>query len=210
MPDAAACHVKTYQAVAHATKTKNIIEMALGFSVMTRVFSEGSKTTIFNGLEGFFTRVIRAAAKEDYESVHTDFCAWFTEHIRTAEKKLKNGRIKASIPGSFGQAAKVVDIAAKVYFYYCAQPDPAASQRLVPMLHGAVDTPIMRHLGRRFPDAGLRATSIEQIDQTEYERLQSLVARSITEDFESQIYPVQYDDIMWRRLNRGADELARH
>jgi hypothetical protein len=190
------------QAIAQETKIKNIIEMSLGFSVMTRVFSEGSKARIIQSLEGFFAGLNCITEKQDYERAHTDFCNWFAQCICTAERKLKNGRVKSSCSCSYGHAAKVLDISAKVCVYYCAQPSPEVARRLIPMLHGAVDTPIMRHLSDRFPGAGVRSKTIAQIDRDEYGRLQSLVVRAIAEDFESQIFPVQYDDIMWRRLNR--------
>ena len=73
---------------------------------------------------------------------------------------------------------------------------------ITPMLHGAVDTPIMSHLASRFPNAGVTSRTIEQVDRDGYQRLQSLVAQDIEGNFQSEILPVQYDDIMWRRLNR--------
>jgi hypothetical protein len=191
-----------HQAIAQETKTKNIVDMGLAFSAMTRVFSEGSKPRISERLEQLFAGLDRINEKTDYEKVHADFCNWFAQNIRSAERKLKNGRIKASCECSYGQAAKVLDISAKVYVYYCAQPSPETARRLVPMLHGAVDVPIMQHLSSRFPRAGIRSKTIEQVGWDEYQCLQALLAEEITQDFESQIHPVQYDDIMWRRLNR--------
>jgi lambda repressor-like predicted transcriptional regulator len=70
------------------------------------------------------------------------------------------------------------------------------------MLHGAVDNPMMQHLASRYPDAGLKSKTIEEVDREEYRKLQRLVAQDIQRDFQSEILPVQYDDIMWRRLNR--------
>ena len=193
----------SHRELAQDIKTKNIIEMALAFTAMMRVFSERSNAAIGGRLAQLFARLDRIAETEDYERAHTDFCNWFTQTVRTAEKTLKNGRIKPSGASSYGQAAKVLDISAKVYVYYCAQPSDAAGRRLVPMLHGAVDTPIMRFLASRYPEVGVRSKTIQEVDREEYERLQSLVARDIEASFQSQIYPVQYDDIMWRRLNRA-------
>jgi hypothetical protein len=46
------------------------------------------------------------------------------QNIRTAEKKLKNGRVIPIGPSSYGHAAKVLDISAKVFVYYCGLPAP--------------------------------------------------------------------------------------
>ncbi len=147
MPDAiVSSPTTTHQAIAKDIKTRNIIDMSVTFSAMTRVFSEGSKPTIMQRLEHLFAGLDRINETGAYERVHADFCNWFTQTIRSAERRLKNGRIKASGECSYGQAAKVLDISAKVYVYYCAQPSPETARRLAPMLHGAVDTQIMQHL----------------------------------------------------------------
>jgi hypothetical protein len=41
--------------------------------------------------------------------------------------------------------------------------------------------------------------TIQEVDREHYERLQALVASKIAE---LGIHPVQYDDVMWRRLQR--------
>ena len=67
---------------------------------------------------------------------------------------------------------------------------------------GAIDTQILKHLKQRFPNSGIRATTVDKINRTEYDILESLIAREIQEEFRSEICPVQYDDIMFLRLNR--------
>jgi hypothetical protein len=176
--------------------------MALGFSAMTRVFESGSQSKITRRLAELFANVDRIANAHDYERAHSAFCDWFVQTIRTAERELKNGRTKPCDACSYGQAAKVLDVAAKVYFYYCAQPSVDASARIVPLLHGGVDNQIMRHLIRRFPETAIRAKTIHQVNREEYAKLQTLIAKDIETEFQSHVYPVQYDDIMWRRLNR--------
>ena len=109
---------------------------------------------------------------------------------------------------SHGHSAKVLDIALKVYVYYCGQPAENTGL-LLPLLHSALDTPMIEHLHRRFPKAGLSAWTILQVDEDEYRRMQSLVATEIATDFRSEIFPVQYDDIMWRRLNRTGSRQGR-
>ncbi|HEY2932815.1 MAG TPA: hypothetical protein VGK99_13810 [Acidobacteriota bacterium] len=84
--------------------------------------------------------------------------------------------MQQSQPASYGQAAKVLDIALKVYVYYCAQPTADVAERIVPLLHGAVDTPIMQQLKRsKYATARIRAATIKGVDATAYESLQSVV-----------------------------------
>jgi hypothetical protein len=104
-------------------KRRNIIDMALGFTAMMRIFSEGSKTNIEKRLRELFSGLPGIGNSEDYEACHRAFCEWFTREVRTAEKRSESGKAQESEPASYGHAAKVLDIAIKVYVYYCAQPD---------------------------------------------------------------------------------------
>ena len=54
----------------------------------------------------------------------------------------------------------------------------------------------------RFPCAGITSENLEDVDREKYDKLQSLLHKEILEDFYSAIHPVEYDDIMFRRLNR--------
>lgn len=195
---------RSFAILAKEAKTAMVIEMALDFAGMTRVLTKGSSSRIIEQLAHLFAKLDPIRDQTGYDRLHADFCQWFTANIQTAEKKLKNGRIKLACPCSYGQAAKVLDITAKVYVYYCGEPSPDIAQLLLPLLHGALDTQIVDHLKHRFPGAAIKATSILDINRAEYEHLQLLVQRAIQEDFKSEIYPVQYDDIMFRRLNRPA------
>src|SRR5258708_14891217 len=116
-----------------------IIEMALDFAAMTRVLSKGSNPQIVPELVELFSDLDSIHEPGLYDQRHAEFCAWFTQNIDTAEKKLKNGRIKPAGPSSYGHAAKVLDITAKVYVYYCTEPSPEVARLLIPMLHGAID-----------------------------------------------------------------------
>ena len=178
--------------LAQEIKTRNMIEMAWGYATMTRVLLKGSGEPIVEQLGRLFAGLELIAEQKDYDAAHADFCDWFTRRIRTRRKKRS----------SYGHAAKVLDISAKVYVYYCAQPSDDVARRLVPMLHGAVDTQIMKKLANLYPDAGVRSKTLQEVDREEYKKLQRLVARDIEATFQSQIHPVQYDDIMWRTLNR--------
>jgi hypothetical protein len=182
------------------TKRKNIIEMAVGFATMMRVFSKGSTTKIERKLDDVFRSLDRINTRDEYQAFHRSFCAWFTGEIRTAEKHLRNGKIQQGEPASYGHAAKVLDIAIKVYVYYCAQPTAAIAQRVLPFMNGAVDTAIMERLKSECPSAAIRATTLKEVDQKTYEDLQSLL---IQRSDEMKMCPVQCEDIMWRQLNRN-------
>ena len=69
--------------------------------------------------------------------MHRDFCQWFVKTIKLA---------KTEEPSSYGHAAKVLDLALKVYVYYCKMPSPEKAESLMPRLNGGIDTPILRHL----------------------------------------------------------------
>jgi hypothetical protein len=192
---------KPPQTQAMECKTKNVIDMALTFSAMLRVFSSHSKAKITGRMEELLTRLQHVKDKQEYELGHTGWCEWFTEAICTAEKKLKNGQIKPSWPCSYGQAAKILDVSAKVYFHYCRQPTVNVSATIVPMLHCAVDTEILKHLAR-LPGATIKSKQLSAVDGNEYRKLQALVLQDIKGNFGSAVLPVEYDDIMWRRLSR--------
>lgn len=95
-------------------------------------------------------------------------------------------------------------MAGKVYFYYCHLPDCESATKLLPVLHAAVDTVMMKNLKRKYPNNNIKAETVEAVAKPEYIALQKLVARHIEDEFNNLIFPVQYDDIMWRRLNRRA------
>lgn len=187
---------------ARLSKRKNIIDMALTFTAMFRVFEEGSKPKIAEQLENSLSQLPVISNKEQFEKLHADFCNWFMCNIKTREK----GEV-ASGPASYGQAAKVFDVAAKVYVYYCHLPDTKTAKILWPLLYGAIDTPIMKHLKSKYPrtKTDLKAIkSLKSIEKREYHILQDSIPDRIQEEkeFKGQ-WPVQYEDVMWRRLSRG-------
>lgn len=187
---------------AESIKVKNILDMAVTFTAMVRLFEKGSKQKIIKRLEKDLQLLVSINGKEDFECLHMLFCKWFEINIVTASKELKNKAVKVSKKASYGHAAKVFDIAVKVYVYYCHLPNCEKVTELLPLLHGAVDTPIMNNLISRYQTAGINSETIESVGESQYLVLQSLVARHIKEEFNDEIYPVQYDDIMWQLLNR--------
>ncbi len=176
-------------------KGKNIIDMALTFTTMLRLFESDSKQKIAEQLENSLSQLPSISSKDQFEKLHADFCNWFVANVKTARK---------GDSASYGQAAKVFDVVAKVYVYYCRLPSCEAAAVLLPFLHGAIDTPIMKDLQLEYPEVGINSEMIKSVEKEEYRVLQSLVVRSIQEKFKGQIFPVQYDDIMWNYFNRGA------
>ena len=188
--------------LAQTVMRTNILDMAITFTAMMRVFASGSKDQIAQKLHELTLRLDKITSAEDYERIHKGFCEWFCAEIFTAKKKVQNKSLKPSRLASYGQAAKVLDIVMKVYVHYCYLPNAQVADRLRPLLHGAVDTPIMKYLKGDYPDANIGATTVEQINERTYRSLQELIARDIQRSFHDKILPVQYDDIMWQRLNR--------
>jgi hypothetical protein len=134
--------------------------------------------------------------------MHSAFCQWFVKNIRLA---------KTEEPSSYGHAAKVLDLALKVYVYYCKMPSPAKAESLMPRLNGAIDTPILRHVFKKLEDIYRESFpthylwTIKMIGKEDYDLLQKVIRQDIRDSFDDNILPVQYDDIMGRRLNRAPD-----
>lgn len=189
---------------AYSIRNKNIIDIAISFSAMLRVFEQGSKQKIAGKLENSFSLLADIEGKDDFERIHSDFCEWFVKNIFTVEKVLKNKKIKKSRAASYGQAAKVFNIALKVYVYYCNLPDYETVARLRPMLHCAVDTLMMGHLKKKYPKENLEAKTIEAVSKSDYVVLQKMVKQHMEDEFDKPLLPVQYEDIMWYGLNRRA------
>jgi hypothetical protein len=190
------------------TKRKNIIEIALDFTAMVRLFCKGSKKQIINKLEDFFDDLPRIQSKEDYEVRHHGFCKWFQEQIRIADRKLKSGRVLPGGVPSYGQAAKILDVAIKVYVYYCSLPTEVVASRIVPFLHGAIDTDIMKHINSLDDvPAKVKARTIKAVDENLYRQLQSLLAHcqaGCIPECNRNLHPVQFDDLLWRHFARDS------
>jgi len=189
---------------AKEVKTKNIVDMAIGFTAMTRVFEKRSVSKIKDKLESVLPEICYATSEDNFRSRHHNFCQWFAQNIKTAEHKKGELIIKNSTSASYGQGAKVLDVVLKVFVHYCCLPSPEAAEKIQKWLNAAVDTNMMKHL-KSMPNAeasSITATSIEDVTEKTYHRLQELVREDIEHNFQSPILPVEWDDIMWRRLNR--------
>jgi len=185
--------------LAEKAKKKNIVTMAVGFSAMMPLFQERSRDLIKRRLTDFFEGLDRISTDQDFGEMHRDFCQWFLNTIKLAN---------TPEPPSYGHAAGVLDLALKVYVYYCKMPSPAKAESLMPMLNGAIDTPIIRHLfkkvegnyGKPYPPHYLWTTKM--IDKKDYNFLQKVILQDIRDSFKDEILSVQYDDIIMLSLNR--------
>lgn len=185
--------------LAKQAKKQNITDMAVGFTAMMPLFQERSADLIREKLADLFEGLDRISSDQDFSKMHRGFCQWFVKTIRLA---------KTEEPASYGHAAKVLDLALKVYVYYCKMPSPAKAEALTPWLNGAIDTHILRYLYRKLEDIKGKpypphySWTIKVINKEDYDLLQKVIHQDIRDSFDGNISPVQYDDIMWRRLNR--------
>jgi hypothetical protein len=185
--------------LAEKAKKQNIVAMAVGFSTMMPFFQERSADLIRRKLTNFFEGLDRIITAQDFDEMHRDFCQWFLNTIKLA---------KTPEPPSYGQAAGVLDLALKVYVYYCRMPSPAKSETLMPMLNGVIDTPIIRHLykrvqgnyGKPYPPHYL--WTIKMVDQEDYNFLQKIIRQDIRDSFKDELSSAQYDDIIRLSLDR--------
>jgi hypothetical protein len=180
-------------------KKQNIIDMAVGFTAMMPLFQERSADLIKEKLTDLFEGLDRISSDREFSKTHRDFCQWFVKTIRLAKTEERP---------SYGHAAKVLDLALKVYVYYCKMPSPAKAESLIPRLNGVIDTPILRHLFKKLEDTYRKSFpphylwTIKIIDKDDYDLLQKVIRQDIRDSFDDNILPVQYDDIMARRLDR--------
>jgi len=185
--------------LAEQAKKQNIIDMAVAFTAMMPLYQEASANLIKEKLTELFEGIDRIGSDQDFSKMHRGFCQWFVKTIRLA---------KTQETPSYGHAAKVLDLALKVYVHYCNMPSAKKAEVLTPWLNGAIDTHILRYLYRKLEDIKGKpypphySWTIEVINKEDYDLLQKVIRQDIRDSFEGNISPVQYDDIMWRRLNR--------
>ncbi|MBN2419351.1 MAG: hypothetical protein JXL81_08205 [Deltaproteobacteria bacterium] len=185
--------------LAKEAKLQNIIDMAIGYTAMMPLFQAHSADLIKDKLADLFEGLDRISSDQDFSSIHDDFCQWFVKTIRLAKK---------GEPSSYGHAAKVLDLALKVYVYYCRMPNPAKAESLTPRLNGTIDTPILRYLFKKLDNIYSESYpthyfwTITMIAKEDYDLLQRIVRQDIRDSFDNNILPVQYDDIMGLQLGR--------
>lgn len=178
---------------AQEAKIKNIVGIATAYPAMARVFKSRSMEKIKPKVRECLEKLQDVRAEDEYHKHHDEFCTWFTRTIKTA---------KTQRSASWGQAAKILDVGLKVCVYYCSLPSERVAERVLPWLNPAIDTPLLKDLKRRYDFSG--ASTLAEIDREKYEELQKIIRTDIERSFNGEVYPVQYDDIKWRELNRNS------
>jgi len=185
--------------LAEKAKKQNIIDMAIEFTAMMPLFQERSANLIKEKLIDLLEDLDRISSDQDFSKMHGDFCLWFVKTIRLA---------KSEGLSSYGHAAKFLDLALKVFVYYCKMPSPVKAESLISRLNGAIDTLILRHLFKKLEDIYNEPFpphylwTIKIIDKKEYDLLQKVIRQDIQDSFDDKILPVQYDDLIKLSLNR--------
>jgi len=181
----------------------NIVDMGLTFSAMIRLFEKGSKPIIKRKIIDSVKNLPAVDSKDDYKSIHREFCLWGTHSLKLAEKWRNGKQIKVSKPASFGQVAKTYDVVLTVVVYYSKWPDVRTSVKISKWINAAVDNKMMGFLKASYPDCFDNwPSSVEEVNEAIYYELQDLVIRFIKDEHDGQILPVQFGDIYWNVLNR--------
>jgi hypothetical protein len=71
--------------LAEQAKKQNIIDMAVGFTVMMPLFQEASANLIKEKLTELFEGLVRISAEQEFNKMHRGFCQWFVKTIRLAK-----------------------------------------------------------------------------------------------------------------------------
>lgn len=159
---------------AEKIKQCNIIDVAVSFSAIGRIFKRGSTEKIRKKLYECIDEFFDVRSEEEYCKKHKEFCEWITENIMTSRRKGK--LTKASKKASWGQAAKMIDITLKVCIYYCKLPSPSVSSKIVPWLNGGIDTTILKNLKKKCDPPFLRGIStLAAINRETYDKLQRCI-----------------------------------
>jgi len=160
-------------------KQRSVIDMALTFTAMIRLFEKGSKPKIAGKLYEEFQKLEKVTNLTEFHTFHREFCDWFTSNIKTAQRERNNKIIKISGYARYGHAAKLLDVSLKVYVYYSSLPNIITTETILPFLNTAIDNPILRHLKESFPNELISAKTVEQIDASTYKKLQNLIKSEI-------------------------------
>lgn len=176
------------------SRLTSIAEMATDYTGMIRVFKKGSKKIISRELYGYLKGLNTWDSESVYKMRHEEFCKWFVGNSNIQLTRTD------SRP-SWGHAAKVFDIATKVFVYFCNLPSHAQADQILRWLNAAIDTPILESLQDDFTEkySTLRSVRLNTMKREEYERLQHLIKQKAAED---DILSVEWEELTWRRLNR--------
>jgi hypothetical protein len=154
--------------------------MAYSSSAMGRVFEKGAAERI----KGKFEEILERLG--DYEALHSEFCRWLIKNVKTSKGKKP----------SFGEAAKVLDYMLKVLVSYCHFPSVEEAGKIAFKLNGIIDNFTFSFLKKEY--GGFKGVfSLVQIDKKIYLQLQQLLRREAAQEG---MTPIEYDEILWRRL----------
>jgi len=165
-------------------KIKNIINISLIISNMLRNFKAGSNELILPKLFDTIYEMFEMERKEDYIKIHDEFCKWAIKNIVPNEKQAVN-----SI--SWGQAAKIIDIATKFVFYYSNLPEQEYAKKVIRWLNSPIDTVMLKILR-------INWIKLTDIDKDKYEQCQKKILEFIEDFFNNKLYPIEFDDLIWR------------
>jgi len=182
----------------------NVVDMALGFTSMMRLFEKGSKKKIRTQVIELLPRIYACRSELEFRNAHNDFCQWGIDNIRRA-KRIKDGKVvKQSGPPSYGQIAKTIDVVLHVVIHYVHRPVYTTDRKFSQWLNTAMDTKMMAFLSDCYPDALTPwPKTIEQVETREqYDAIQHTVRKFIQEEHQGDISPIDFDDIYWRVLNK--------
>ena len=73
------------QIIAEEIQKKSVIDMALTFTAMIRLFEKGSKSKISKKLYDEFQTINEIKKSDDFYAFHDRFCKWFTNNIKIAQ-----------------------------------------------------------------------------------------------------------------------------
>jgi hypothetical protein len=164
-------------------KLSNIINMALSFSGMIRLFERDSKGILYTQTLSTVKQMFEAESKEEFDRIHSKFCECCKKKIRLA---------KTNQTASYGQIAKTLNVVLKVAIYYCHLPEHEKSKSLLPWLDAAVDNSMMRKLR-------LYYRAIHEVERDDYFKIRDTVRKFIGEKQQDNILPVHFDDYYFQK-----------
>jgi hypothetical protein len=164
-------------------KLSNIINMALDFSGMIRLFKKDSKAKLYERTLSTVKQVFKAESEEEFKRIHSKFCECLTNKIVLAKKNQA---------ASYGQIAKTLNVVLKVAVYYCHLPEYEKSKSLLRWLDAAVDNRMMRKLKQPY-------RAIHEVKRDDYSKIQDAVRKFIREKHQDTFLPVHFDDCYFQK-----------
>ena len=175
-------------------RLSNIVDMALTFSAMIRLYEKGSKKKLHKEILHILPKIAKTTSHQQFQKIHNKFCLWGIKNLFLA---------KNSGPPSYGQIAKTLDVVLKVAIYYSKWPNEPVSEKIGNYIHAAVDTKMMAFLKSKYPDHfEIWPVTVGSVNRPRYVSIQELVRQFIADQHGGEIMPVQFDDLYWNFLNR--------